>query len=262
MIAFDVYGTLLTSAAGEIGVTERRERPFFNTTRRLGLPEDLAGAVEERYHEIIHAMHARDRSPERQVPEVEIRHVWRAVTERFLDSRTINELERIPDFWERIAIEHELDANPTWEMPGASETIASLRALGLDLAIVSNAQFYTPLVFTAVFGDTPRNLGFSTAIWSFEMGIAKPDPNVFARFLQEIAPIPPQSVLYVGNDMRNDVSAAARHGIRTALFAGDARSLRLREDDASLSAISPDAVLSDLRQVLSLIQTAPHRRNP
>lgn len=261
VIAFDVYGTLLTSAAGEIGLGERAEKPFLNTTRRLGLPTDLAGAVEERYHETIRSMHNRDRSSDRTVPEVEIRDVWRAVTERFLDDRTIHELERIPDFWDRIAIEHELDANPVWPMPGAVETIESLRASGYRIAIVSNAQFYTPLILTALFGKSPEQLGFTTTIWSYEIGMAKPDGGVFSRFLEDISPVPPEAVLYLGNDMRNDVSAAAAYGIRTALFAGDGRSLRLREDDPTISSIRPDAVCTDLRHVLAITQSDPDRRD-
>ena len=42
---------------------------------------------------------------------------------------------------------------------------------------------------------------------------------------------PAERVLFVGNDMLNDVAAAAAVGLRTALFAGDQRSLRLREKD-------------------------------
>ena len=56
-------------------------------------------------------------------------------------------------------------------------------------------------------------------------------------------------VLYVGNDMLNDVMPAASVGFRTALCAGDARSLRLREGDERIMGVSPDLVLSDLAQL-------------
>ena len=41
--------------------------------------------------------------------------------------------------------------------------------------------------------------------------------------------VAPGEVLYVGNDMLNDVYAAGQVGFRTALFAGDQRSLRMRQ---------------------------------
>ena len=61
--------------------------------------------------------------------------------------------------------------------------------------------------------------------------------------------IPPCEALYVGNDMLNDIMPAARLGFRTALFAGDARSLRLREGDPRSGArVEPDVVLASLEQ--------------
>jgi putative hydrolase of the HAD superfamily len=56
-------------------------------------------------------------------------------------------------------------------------------------------------------------------------------------------------VLYIGNDIRNDIWPADRLGCRTALFAGDARSLRLREDDERLSDVKPDRVVTALGQI-------------
>lgn len=258
MIAFDVYGTLLTSAAGELGVTERSDRAFRATTRRLGLPEELSGTVAELFHEIIHSTHERDRSTDRPYPEVEIREIWRAVTERLLDRHTIRELERIPLFWERIAIEHEIDANPVWLMPGAAETLAALTKRKVGLAIVSNAQFYTPLTIHALFGRSPEELGFCPCIWSFEVGAAKPSRIMFSRLLDLAGIGQPENILYVGNDMRNDVAAAAAVGIRTALFAGDGRSLRLREADAGIASVTPDAIITDLRQLTTIVDTDTH----
>ena len=56
-------------------------------------------------------------------------------------------------------------------------------------------------------------------------------------------------ILYLGNDMLNDIWAAAQVGFRTALFAGDARSLRLREDREEIGDISPNAVITELKQL-------------
>ena len=45
-------------------------------------------------------------------------------------------------------------------MPGAAETLAALQQRGLLLGIVSNAQFYTPLMIEALLGKPPGELGF------------------------------------------------------------------------------------------------------
>jgi putative hydrolase of the HAD superfamily len=62
--------------------------------------------------------------------------------------------------------------------------------------------------------------------------------------------ISPESVLYVGNDMRNDIAPAARCGFRTALFAGDARSLRLRPDEPLCDGVNADIVVKELADLL------------
>jgi len=61
--------------------------------------------------------------------------------------------------------------------------------------------------------------------------------------------INPQQPLYVGNDMLKDIWPAARLGCKTALFAGDRRSLRLREDDERCRELEPDLVVDDLSQL-------------
>ena len=65
--------------------------------------------------------------------------------------------------------------------------------------------------------------------------------------------IQPVSVLYLGNDMLNDIYPARTVGFQTALFAGDRRSLRLRKDDPRCAALSPDLVVTDLGQLPQLI---------
>jgi len=53
--------------------------------------------------------------------------------------------------------------------------------------------------------------------------------------------------------MRNDMGPAARLGFRTALFAGDARSLRRREGDPWCAGIVPDLVVTDLVDLLHCV---------
>jgi putative hydrolase of the HAD superfamily len=60
-------------------------------------------------------------------------------------------------------------------------------------------------------------------------------------------------ILFVGNDMYRDIYPAYRAGFKTALFAGDAKSLRLREDKTELQTITPDFIITDLMQLLKII---------
>lgn len=67
--------------------------------------------------------------------------------------------------------------------------------------------------------------------------------------IQQNQGVQSHQILYVGNDMLNDILPASKTGFRTALFAGDARSLRLRSDEAACRGLEPDTVLTDLRQL-------------
>lgn len=57
--------------------------------------------------------------------------------------------------------------------------------------------------------------------------------------------IAPERTLFVGNDMLKDLYPARGAGLRTCLFAGDARSLKMRLDDPRC-AFEPDAVIDRL----------------
>ncbi len=59
----------------------------------------------------------------------------------------------------------------------------------------------------------------------------------------------PEEILYLGNDIRNDIWPAQAEGFRTALFAGDRRSLRLRADDPDCGNVRPDWVVTGLEQL-------------
>jgi len=59
--------------------------------------------------------------------------------------------------------------------------------------------------------------------------------------------------LYVGNDMRNDIWPAQAIGFKTALFAGDRLSLRLREDHPYCKDTRPDVIVTSLPELLSVI---------
>lgn len=255
----DVYGTLFISASGEVGSATAegpgRDRRFLTAFERasgITPPDDAAPIMERAYYDAIRASHARSRERGVPHPEVDIIAVWRRVLEALDEAGH----EPAPVDVETLAVAWETVANPVWPMPGAGRLIEQLRARGVPLGIVSNAQFYTPLIFAAHLGGRPEEIGFdpSLIVYSYREGRAKPDPALFHAALASLRErgIDSNDVLYVGNDMRNDVSAARAAGCMTALFAGDERSFRPRESDPEIAPLRPDTVLMDLADVWRL----------
>jgi putative hydrolase of the HAD superfamily len=235
-VIFDVYGTLFISAAGDIGSAGDEPRRPPDNANLEELRSYFRGEVLKRHG----ALRGKTAYPELRVEEI-----WAD----FLAQHR----HRVTDEGRELALRYELAVNPVYPMPGAEETLRILRDRGIRLGLISNAQFFTPLLFEAFFGAPPEGLGFdrSLLIYSFEMGEAKPSPALFAPAVRRLLArgLKPENALYVGNDMLNDIFAAKQAGFKTALFAGDRRSLRLREGDRRIRGLRPDRVIRKLKDV-------------
>ncbi len=257
-VAFDIYGTLFISASGDISLAspEDRDIPLREAIVEAGAPADaLAGQdLGERFTKHIQRAHQRARDGGIAFPEVEIRDTWKELLREIAPEWAAG-LER--EQLEYLAVAYECRANPVWPMPHLAGSLMALREMDIPLGIVSNAQFFTPLLFEAFLGKTPDALGLidDLCIWSYRAGEAKPSRRLFAQLRSALADleIGPEDCLYIGNDLRNDVWPAREEGFRTALFAGDRRSLRLRANDPDCIGVEPDAILTDLRQIPNIL---------
>lgn len=258
-VLFDVYGTLLVSASGEVGTSNEAAAadPFiaaYELAAGSHQNTDAGKTMAAAYKGAIERSHARSRRRGIAFPEVDIRQVWRSVLEE------LGADEPAPVDVESLAIAFESVSNPCWTMPAARATLRALRDAGLPLGIVSNAQFYTPRLLKALLGDSVTDLGFEDdlVVYSYETGRAKPDPALFDGPLASLESrgIDSSQTVYVGNDMRNDIAAARSRGCMTVLFAGDRRSLRLRQDDLRLAGVEPDSVIDRLDRLVGICRVA------
>ena len=259
-VIFDIYGTLFISGSGDIGPAsaEQNEQALREALSVVGLPveqlRDNSRTTQILVDSIQEAQAVR-RSQGIEFPEVDIIAVWQQVLTKLL-KQDLN-LAFSDAQVRRLAVEYECRTNPVWSMPGLRDTLATLRAAGRQLGIVSNAQFYTPLMFQALLDATPEELGFNPRLcaWSYETLQGKPSVTLFQQVLNELTTghgIRPQQTLYVGNDMLKDIWPATQLGCKTALFAGDRRSLKLREDDERCQGLKPDLVIDHLSQLAQL----------
>jgi putative hydrolase of the HAD superfamily len=258
---FDVYGTLLISASGDVGLepddVPAPARAFRDAAEAIGLSSvpDAERAILA-YREALERSHARSKASGVPYPEVDALAIWRETFERLgaADAFAAEAMLR------RFVLEYELRANPIWPMPNCRETLAAIRAVGAPLGIVSNAQFYTPISLSAVLDADLPSLGFDEELcfYSFEHGRAKPGTHLYELAAEAFRKrgIATAEILYVGNDLLNDALPASQVGFRTALFAGDARSLRKRESDERVRGFQADVVVTDLAQLLTYLPSS------
>ena len=249
-VIFDVYGTCFLSGSGDIGnaAANPKAEALTESLREQGvtLDPELAETAMARFFELIQMDHEEERKQGTIFPEVRILDIWEHWRREAAIQVDVAQL----------AIDVECRLNPVWPMPGLTGCLEGLKNLNLHLGIVSNAQVFTPCLFPALTDRNLEEFGFtlSSCVWSWVLKEAKPSQRLYQLLLDRLPEgIAPTECLYVGNDMRNDIAPAQAVGMRTALFAGDARSLRWREGDPPVEGVEPDLIVTHLHQVLECL---------
>ena len=247
-VLFDVYGTLLVSASGDINkytsnidTTKQLDQLFYRFNIKKS-PENLRKELMD----AIYAHHHQIKADGIDHPEIIIESIWQSILDW-------HDNEKIKEF----ALEYELIVNPVWPMPHLWTLLKRLFEKNIPVGIISNAQFYTPLLIETFAAVSLKRLGFDPDLifFSYQYGQAKPSGYLFEKAAHNLflKGINAKNILYLGNDIRNDILPAHMVRFQTALFAGDARSLRLRKNDPDCHEKMADIVITDLVQLLDFI---------
>jgi HAD superfamily hydrolase (TIGR01509 family) len=149
-------------------------------------------------------------------------------------------LLRMPQVGEAIRRRHE--AGRLWVRPvaGTREMLDELRAAGLRLGVVSNADGRVAGYLEAAgLADA-----FEFILDSAVVGIEKPDPRIFELAMEKLG-VAPHEVVYVGDTYEVDVLGARAAGIEAVYLSDEPR-----DDVACIASIL------DLPAVLGLIPAA------
>jgi putative hydrolase of the HAD superfamily len=270
-VVFDIYGTLIISASGDIGCQSLRGnialQSFKNTGIHWSSPHDLeetvlGEAIIKAYEKQILSSHEISKSEKKYPhPEVDIVLIWEKVIEQVSKECQISfsSSEGSNIDHERLAMEFEVENNAVYPMPHMEKVLSQLNQGGFELGIVSNAQFFTPMVLNHFMSrDIDSPLAYfnpELQVYSYQLGRAKPDPFLYEELAKKLKKINlvPEQCLYIGNDMLNDIYPAHLLGFKTALYAGDQRSLRRRENDSRCQSLTPDRVITSLDQIFTII---------
>lgn len=265
VVVFDIYGTLLISASGDIDQAylsaENMERALrvggYNIDKK---PLDTAAYILSRLPRKIKENHVELKQKGHPFPEIEIFKVWGRAIEDAQNAGLIS-LTGNESVTDAIFL-FEVLSNKVYPMPGMKEVLSEIHKKGIPLGIVSNAQFYTPIIMNYFLSgrlSTALDIDLfdpELSVFSFKELRGKPDVALFNNLIPVLKNkynIKPSEAVFVGNDMLKDVYTANQAGFKTMLFAGDERSLRLREDDDRVKNIEPDYIITELKQLLEII---------
>ena len=270
VVLWDIYGTLFATRAGDLESSlktpEAMLAAFLKTAGKFGFwrgvpdTEDISLWFRERYLGQIESVHQKKKGEGIPYPEVRIEEIWEQIIAILEENgfRAGEEQRRLLPF--RTALYFEIAFQQVTFYRGAVETLLKLKKSGLRQGIVSNAQFYTPLLleyFLREFSNKGRISSFKDIFdedlvsFSYQLGRSKPDPLIFDPVLKELDSegIDRDEIIYVGNDMLNDVYLASSLGIKTVLFAADRNSLKKCRGDERVEKACPDAVITDYTQL-------------
>jgi putative hydrolase of the HAD superfamily len=265
---FDVYGTILVSASGDIDEsvisTENLKTAFdasgIELVNTLQEPQQLLNELLEDFKRLIKEHHQAERTEDKPYPEINILEIWEEI---ILDNYRRNRLIlNGPLCIKCFTFVFEVLSNRIYPMPGMKEVIHHLAERKFPLGIISNAQFYTPVILNFFLqgsiseSELVSPFDHDLTVFSYQHQRSKPDAFLFELLKNQIRDkygIYADEILFIGNDMFRDIYPARIAGFKTALFAGDTKSLRLRQDKPELKKITPDYIVTDLRQILNII---------
>jgi HAD superfamily hydrolase (TIGR01509 family) len=146
-----------------------------------------------------------------------------------------------------IDAEHEVWRPQHTVLASAQALLESLRSRGVRTGVVANSWPDPARVLRrdlAVFGLAPL---FDTTVFSEEVGVLKPAPEIFLRACEQLG-VEPIDTMFVGDNLEKDVQGAADVGMTTV------QALWFRADDtqgieADVRAFTPMDVLNAVRRL-------------
>jgi len=263
-VIFDIYGTLIMSASGDVDQAD-----YHSGMIKKALMAAHYTILEDS-HEVYDSIYADygtylkkhktiGKDAGRAYPEVDILEVWQYVLSHaeMKGNIKINPGSDLKLF----TFIFELETNHVWPMPGLKTLIDKLKESKYELGIISNAQFYTPVIMNHFLYDLEQDgeviepFEKDLTIYSYKELRGKPDIALFEKLIPHLTQrgIRPDEALFVGNDMLKDIYTAHEAGLRTVLFGGDQRSYRLRSDDERCKTLQPDFVITELSQLSNIL---------
>ena len=121
--------------------------------------------------------------------------------------------------------------------PEILETLRALKSRGCELCLVSNADAIDVLHWA----DSPLAPLFDHAIFSYQVGMIKPEPGIYWLAMKRLG-VPPADCVFVGDGGSNELAGAKAVGMRT---------IQVRHIVKRSPIEDADIILDDFRDILS-----------
>lgn len=197
-------------------------------------------------------------------PEVLSERIWENLLKKLLQKDytfdagfygSLNEYSR------KVAYFFHASLQGTGPEPGAATALTLVADAGLKQGLLADGQCFTTLQLARGLKVQDASLNFDallpadSRVLSCELRARKPSETIFRKAVAAMAAkgIRPEEILHVGSKLGRDIAPARRFGMRCVLYAGDKASLEATPELLKDSAHRPDALITELTQVMDLI---------
>jgi FMN phosphatase YigB (HAD superfamily) len=206
-LILDIYGTLLEVGPAPADAEHRWKKLWL---ARFGGPSAPSRQeFDETIRALIPAQHAEGRARGLLQPEI----VWPT-----LAAAAFPVLHRLPaEEQTSFFLQHARLSRTTRLAPGAADCLRSAQAARLLLGIASNAQACTRGELADALATESLDTTLfhpAASFYSYEHGVAKPDPRVFCHLGTRLAALgmAPEEILMVGDRLDTDIRPAQAAG--------------------------------------------------
>lgn len=246
-VGFDLWETL---------ITQTRERSGEQTGLRLERLERiladhghaaLADRIEHAHRELWNRCQELYWSADVDVPcRRQIEHFLELMD---VDPKTLEEplLEKLEDAYAEAAVEL-----PPHAVDGAEETLATLKARGLRIGLISNTGRTPGSALRRILELLGLASHIDVMLFSNEHGECKPQSSIFEELRKGLGVAFPE-IAFVGDNPYVDVHGAQRCGMRGILFAPAVRGAAIAPPVDHGLTIVPDVQVTKLRELLDVL---------
>jgi len=165
------------------------------------------------------------------------------------------------EYAKKVAYFFHASLQGTGAYPNSAGAVKELAERGITQGLLADGQCFTPTQLAR--GLTKQDEAIrlnelmppANRVFSFQHRARKPSDLVLQAAVEAMGAhgIDPHEILHVGSSLPRDIGPAKKWGMRTALFAGDKGSLVATAEQLKDSQHRPDALLTDLGQVVELV---------
>lgn len=273
-VLWTVYGTLVAIPEGEILFEHPKEfvtdaafekvikefKMWNSMSRKPGAP---SAYMRELFNRALTPLKMLGSGGEKY-PEVRSELVWEDIVKKLFqkeyefDTALYGSLN---EYAKKIAYFYHASIQGTGPYPGGAETIGQLRELGITQGLLTDGQSFTPGQLQRCLKKEVPDFNLDECmpanlrIISSDKKARKPSETLFKSAVAALGEkgIRPGETLHVGSSLTRDIAPAKKHGFRTALFAGDKKSLEAAPEQLKDPTFRPDVMLTELPQLLDVI---------